>query len=58
MSLHLVICDETPDPLEPVAMELCEQCSQPTSTPPLCEAHQRELDDEDAAKAWREGRYE
>jgi len=58
VSLHLVICDETPDPLEPVPMELCEHCSQPTSTPPLCERHQREQDDEGAAKAWREGRYE
>ena len=36
----------------------CEVCAKPTSTPPLCEWHQREQDDEDAAKAYREGRYE
>lgn len=36
----------------------CEVCGDPTDTPPLCERHQREQDDLEAAKAWREGRHE
>ena len=38
MSLHLVICDPTPDPQvpEPTAMELCEVCGDATETAPLC----------------------
>ena len=36
----------------------CSVCGEPTSTPPLCADHQREQDDREAAKAYREGRYE
>jgi len=37
MSLHLVICDPTPDPVpEPAPMDVCEVCGDTTETAPLC----------------------
>lgn len=42
--------------LEPCEECCCTACGRTTDTPPLCERHQREKDDLDAAKAWREGR--
>lgn len=49
--LRLVLDDPTP-------MDHCEVCGQTTETPPLCASCDERQADEDAAKAYREGRYE
>jgi len=38
VSLHLVICDQTPDPQVPelAPMDACEVCGDTTETAPLC----------------------
>jgi hypothetical protein len=40
VSLHLVICDPTPDPQVPelTPMDVCEVCGDTTETAPLCKA--------------------
>jgi len=58
--IRLMIDDPSPDTELPdlAPMDVCEVCGDTTETAPLCERHQREQDDEDAARAYREGRYE
>lgn len=36
----------------------CSTCGEPTETPPICARCSQRQADDDAAKAYREGRYE